>query len=92
MNEPKKPSDWTEKEIQNKIITTALFFWLLGVCVIFTVGCVTYYYIGPIFGEGKTGFQISGLVVAGIIAHYSHRVFRFIENVGKEDHDDDDVQ
>ena len=48
---------------------------------------------GPIFGlEGQAGFQVSGLIVAGIIAHYSYRMFRFIGNVGKEDYDDDDVQ
>jgi len=91
MKDPKKPSDFTKEEIQNKIITSALFFWFLGCCVIFVVGCVTYYYAGPIFGiGGQAGFQISGLIVAGIIAHYSIRVFDFVGNVGKEYKDDDE--
>ncbi len=91
MKDPKKPSEWTKEEIEHKVVMSALFFWLVGCCVIFTVGCVTYYYVGPAFGvEGQTGFQISGLIVGGIIAHYSYRMFRFIGNVGKEDHDEDE--
>jgi len=93
MKDPKKPSEWTKEEIQKKIITSVLFFWLMGCCVIFVVGCVTYYYVGPIFGlEGQVGFQISGLIVAGIIAHYTLKMFRFMNNVGKEDSEDEDVQ
>lgn len=91
MRDPKKPSDWTEDEIKNKIITTVLLFWLLGCCIIFVVACVTYYYVGPILGmEGNTGFQITGLLVAFIIAHYSIRTFRFISNVGEESDDEDE--
>ena len=93
MSDPKKPSDWTKEEIEHKVEMSALFFWLVGCCVIFTVGCVTYYYVGPIFEwEGQVGFQVSGLIVAGIIAHYTFRIFRFVNNVGKEDSEDEELQ
>lgn len=91
MRDPKKPSEYTKEEIKNKIITSVLFFWLLGCCVIFVVGCVTYYYVGPIFGlEGNLGFQLTGLLLAFIIAHYSIKTFRFVGNVGREDYDEDE--
>lgn len=91
MTDPKKPSDYNKEELQHMVVSRALFFWLIGCSVIFVVGCVTYYYVGPAFGlEGAVGFQLSGLIVAVIIAHYSYRMFKFIGNVGKEDYDEDE--
>lgn len=91
MRDPKKPSDWTEDEIKNKIISTVLLFWFLGCCVIFVMGCVTYYYVGAALGmEGQVGFQVTGLLVGGIIAHYSFRMFRFMSSVREAEEDEDE--
>jgi len=59
------------------------------------VGCVTYFYIGPVAGlEGGVGFQVTGILVAVVIAHYSHRMFKEINRLSEEyeEEDDDDVQ
>jgi hypothetical protein len=76
--------------LKHKTQTTVLFNWLLGCSVIFIVACVTYFYVGPVLGlEGALGFQITGLMVAVIIAHYSHRMFQLVKEIGEMEDDED---
>ena len=72
-----------KEDLKNKIQTTILVSWLIGSVVIFVVSSVMYQYIGL---EGNSWFQAYGIMVAIVIANYTNRLFRFVEDT------EDDIQ
>lgn len=71
-----------KQDEKNKTQAATLVIWIIGSFVIFLVASVTYFYFG---WEGEVAFQVHGLMVALIIANYTHKTFRFIGEEGDND-------
>lgn len=67
-------TDHEEKDAKSKVQASVFVSWIIGCCIIFAVASVTYRYFGV---EGESWFQVHGILVAIIIAHYSRRMFKF---------------